>query len=85
MMGNGRRNMPIVEKDEYMVLRTRVCMDDFGKIVKANYSKIVGPFEINADIQMLEVVFNDEENDPNLELDSKRNRIKKYRMSALKP
>ena len=54
-------------------------------IVKANYSKIVGPFEINADIQMLEVVFNDEENDPNLELDSKRNHIKKYRMSDLKP
>ena len=82
---NGSRNTPSVEKDEYMVLRTRVCMDDSGNIVRANYSKIVGPFEINADIQMLEVVFNGEENDPNLELDSKRNHIKKYRMSDLKP
>ena len=80
-----RGNVPIVERDEYLVLRTRVELDRDGKLKKANYAKIYGPFVIGDGIRMPEVIFNDNVNDNNLELDNSKNKIKRFRSAGLRP
>lgn len=80
-----RGNAPIVERDEYMILRTRVEFDNYGKLKKANYAKIYGPFVIGNGIRMSEVIFNDRVNDNNLELDNSRNKIKRFRSAEFRP
>jgi len=63
-----------VAKDEYMVVRSRVKVDEQGKILSAHYAKIFGPFSVgNNYIVAAEVVFNPNENDANLEYDVNRN------------
>lgn len=62
----------IINADEYGVLRTRVVLDDNGEIVKANYSKILGPFRVGEAYRGWVLytpcaVFNPRINDPNLE------------------
>lgn len=53
--------------DEYMVIRSRVVLDEKGKIVKANYSQIHGPFAIGRYIEFKDSYFNPTVNDTNLE------------------
>ena len=76
----------IIGKDEYMVLRTRVKCDDKGNIKEANYSKILGPFgKGKGGVETMETVFNPRVNDPNLELDSPKNFVKRNRSCAYPP
>jgi len=64
----------ILKKDEYLILRTRVCTDENGLIRAANYSEIIGPFEVFCDeIKMRMSIFNPEQNDTNLEFDWHQN------------
>ena len=64
---------PVIAKDEYMVVRSRVKYDEHGNVVSANYSKIVGPWEIGSLMCPFETVFNPRPNDTNLESDPERN------------
>ena len=64
---------PIVNKGEYMVIRSRVKCDDHANIVSANYSKILGPAGLASWVSIEESVFNPRPNDTNLEFDPKRN------------
>ena len=64
---------PVIAKDEYMVIRSRVKYDKLGNVVSANYSKIVGPWEIGSMMCPFETVFNPRPNDTNLEFDPTRN------------
>ena len=76
----------IIGKDEYMVLRTRVKCDDNGNIKETNYSKILGPFgKGKGGVEAMETVFNPRVNDPNLELDSPKNFVKRNRSCAYPP
>ena len=76
----------IIGKDEYMVLRTRVKCDDKGNIKESNYSKILGPFgKGKGGVETMETVFNPRVNDPNLELDSPKNFVKRNRSCAYPP
>ena len=76
----------IIGEDEYMVLRTRVKCDDKGNIKEANYSKILGPFgKGKGGVETMETVFNPRVNDPNLELDSPKNFVKRNRSCAYPP
>ena len=56
-------------------LRTRVKMDKDGKIVSANYAKVVGDFRLDAARGSVEFAyyFNPVPNDRNLEFDPKKN------------
>lgn len=68
----------IVKTGEYGVMRTRVECDAHGNIVKANYSKVLGPFYFGDwsgewVIITRSAVFNPRVNDPNLEFDMERN------------
>ena len=63
----------VVESDEYMVIRSRVKCDEQGKIVSANYSKLIGPVRFGSSVDILQSVFNPRPNDTNLEFDPKRN------------
>jgi len=64
----------IVSKDEYMIVRSRVKVDERGNIVSVHYTKIFGPFSVGCNyIVASEVVFNPNENDTNLEYDVNRN------------
>jgi len=61
-------------KDEYMVVRSRVEVDEQGRIMSAHYAKILGPFLAgNNYIVAAEVVFNPDRNDVNLEFDVRCN------------
>lgn len=64
---------PVVPKDKYVVIRSRVKCDENGKIVSAHYSKILGPWGIGALMCPYEAVFNPRPNDTNLEFDPARN------------
>ena len=76
----------IIGKDEYMVLRTRVKCDDNGNIKETNYSKILGLFgKGKGGVETMETVFNPRVNDPNLELDSPKNFVKRNRSCAYPP
>ena len=55
-------------------LRTRVKLDEKGKIVSANYAKVVGDFQLDArGFVMFGYYFNPVANDRNLEFDPKKN------------
>lgn len=75
----------IAAGDEYMVLRTRVKLDPDGKVIEANYSKILGPFRFGYAIESPCVVFNHRVNDPNLESDSRRNVLKQFNSCGYPP
>ena len=63
----------VVESDEYMVIRSRVKCDEQGKIVSANYSKLIGPVRFGSSVDIFQSVFNPRPNDTNLEFDPKHN------------
>ena len=76
--GNGGYTVWLEESDvlnggEYMVIRSRVKCDENGKIVSANYSKILGTMRLVGGVGVEETVFNPRPNDTNLEFDPKRN------------
>ena len=64
---------PVVARDEYMVIRTRVVRNEKGEIVSANYAKILGPLNFTIQVVVGESVFNPAPNDTNLEFDPERN------------
>lgn len=70
--GQGTRKR-LLEQDEYLVLRTRVCTNATGKVVSAHYSKIIGPFSIDYEFCHEGSYFNPTPNDPNLEYDMTKN------------
>lgn len=75
---------PIVEKlerDEYMVFRTRTKIDREGKLVSARYGKLYGPwhFEDAGGSQIYQVFLNNVDNDVNLEDAWTIETAKKYR------
>ena len=78
-----------VSKDEYLVLRTRVRVDEEGRIVEANYSKIYGPMGTqDGRFFFFSSVFNPTANDTNLEFDPNQNlipRSKKRHMCRFVP
>ncbi len=63
----------VIGPEEYMVIRSRVKCDENGKIVSANYSKILGSFGLTYSVGVEESVFNPRPNDTNLEFDPERN------------
>ena len=63
----------VIEKGEYMVIRSRVKCDERGNIVSANYSKLLGPVGFGSLVAIGESVFNPRPNDTNLEFDPERN------------
>ena len=68
----------IVNGEECMILRTRVKTDDKKKVIEANYSMILGPFQfrgLHFGCGMVTPcsIFNPRINDPNLEFDAERN------------
>ena len=63
----------VVESDEYMVIRSRVKCDEQGKIISANYSKLIGPVGFGSSVDIFQSVFNPRPNDTNLEFDPSRN------------
>lgn len=63
----------VVNGGEYMVIRSRVKCDENGKIVSANYSKILGTMRLVGGVGVEEAVFNPRPNDTNLEFDPERN------------
>lgn len=75
----------IAQADEYMVLRTRVKRDLKGNVISANYSKLLGPVGVGYVLEFDELVFNHRPNDPNLELDSRKNMVEEYRSYGLAP
>ena len=64
---------PVINGNEYMVIRSRVKCDEKGNIISANYSKILGPAGFAGLINFKESVFNPRPNDTNLEFDPNRN------------
>ena len=64
---------PVINGNEYMVIRSRVKCDEQGNIISANYSKILGPAGFAGLINFEESVFNPRPNDTNLEFDPERN------------
>ena len=64
---------PVITKDEYMVVRSRVKYGDSGNVISANYSKIIGPAFFSGGVNFTESVFNPRPNDTNLEFDPARN------------
>lgn len=69
----------ILERGEYMVLRTRAATNDVGAVTSCNYSKILGPMFVSDHwfprdrVSFKSVIFNPEPNDPNLESDLRSN------------
>lgn len=60
---------PVLDIDEYMVLRTRVQTNSLGVVTNCHYSKIVGGVEVDEGLRFRATVFNPRSNDPNLEAD----------------
>ena len=80
----------IVNENEYGVLRTRVVCDARGNIIKANYSKVLGPFRFGDwcgkwVILTRCAVFNPRVNDPNLESDPEHSYDSKVKRPLLAP
>ena len=75
----------IATGDEYLVLRTRVKLDSNGKVIEANYSKILGPFRFGYAVESPCVVFNHRVNDSNLESDCRRNMLKQFNSNGYPP
>lgn len=76
--GNGGQTVWLEESDivncgEYMVIRSRVKCDEKGKIISANYSKVLGAMRLVGGVGVEESVFNPRPNDTNLEFDPARN------------
>lgn len=69
----GNYAVELLDDDEYLVIRTRTKCDDDGNIISANYVKIYGPIRFNGLFSHKGVYFNPNENDPNLEADTKVN------------
>ena len=65
--------LPLVGKDSHIVLRTRVKYDENGKMISANYSRILGEFSVLPSVSVTESIFNPIPNDTNLEFDPERN------------
>ena len=63
----------VIGDNEYMVIRSRVKRDKAGRIVSANYSKLIGPVGFGSTVGIKQSVFNPRPNDTNLEFDPKRN------------
>ena len=85
---NGRHWLmegPVITKNQYMVIRSRVKFDDKGNMISANYSKILGPWRIGPLMSPNEIVFNPRPNDTNLEFDPKRNLYKGKTGRGMKP
>ena len=80
----------IVNDNEYGVIRTRVACDEHGKIIKANYAKVLGPFRIGEAYKGFVMytpcaVFNPRVNDPNLESDPEHSYDPKVKRPLLAP
>lgn len=80
----------IARDEEYCVLRTRVVCDEYGKIVSANYSKILGPFRVAEAykgwvLYTPSAVFNPRVNDPNLESDPARSYDPRVKRPSIAP
>ncbi len=56
-----------LDKDSYLVFRTRTKIDRDGNLESAHYGKIYGPWEIFRAMHAYGVYFNPKENDTNLE------------------
>ena len=56
-----------LDKDSYLVFRTRTKIDRDGNLETAHYGKIYGPWEILRAMHAYGVYFNPKENDTNLE------------------
>lgn len=56
-----------LDRDSYLVFRTRTKIDQDGNLVSAHYGKINGPWEILRAMHAYGVYFNPKENDTNLE------------------
>ena len=59
--------LPVIGKDEFLVLRTRAKFNEEGFMESANYSKILGKFSVFPNVSAEEIVFNPTPNDTNLE------------------
>jgi len=64
--GNFQHNIP-VERDEYLVFRTRVVRNEHGEIVTAHYGKIYGPIRTSGKLKFEDAYYNPKANDTNLE------------------
>ena len=69
----GNYAVELLDDDEYLVARIRTKCDDDGNVISANYVKIYGPIRFNGLFSHKGVYFNPNENDPNLEADTKVN------------
>ena len=56
-----------LDRDSYLVFRTRTKVDQDGNLVSAHYGKIYGPWEIFRAMHAYGVYFNTKENDTNIE------------------
>lgn len=79
--GNRRPIVEKLEKDEYLVFRTRTKVDREGKLQSARYGKLYGPwnFEDAGGSQIYKVFLNAKDNDVNLEDMWTIETAKKYR------
>ena len=65
---------PLLGKDEYMVLRTRVVTNSMGEVTSCHYSKIVGGVWMQKRrFKFVSTVFNPRPGDSNLEADIETN------------
>lgn len=71
-------------KDVGFFLRTRVKLDKEGKVISANYAKIYGDFQLDAERGLVDFIyyFNPVPNDRNLEFDPKQNLFPKDKPGA---
>ena len=69
------REKRILENDEFLVMRTRVVVDSAGRVIKANYSHIEGPFSISNEMSYKFSSFNPAVNDTNLEYSPDKNLV----------
>ena len=63
----------LLERNEYMVLKTRVETNEVGVVTNCNYAKILGPMMVNDELCFTALIFNPRTNDTNLEFDLENN------------